>query len=296
MHTKYLNKNWILLDNQSTVHIFHNKDLVSHIHPVPKNQRLICHSNGGSQLSTNQATFGQFGHVWFNESSIANILSFAKVRKSTNFEIEYLSKKNVFVVTTPTGDIMPFIQSPRGLYFYDIRWKPEKCSDYVFVNTVQDNMNLFTPRQVAKAEKARELYIQLGRPSAKSLRYMIAHQLVKNTTLDVTDVDRADQIFGPDLGALKGKTVSSSPAPVVTLPSLAVPRPIFELHKHVTLSVDIFYVDKMMFFFTYSHHIQFKKVQYIATKKHDCLFLCFQNVVNIYRKRGFLVSHIRSDY
>lgn len=107
-----------------------------------------------------------------------------------------------FVVTTPAGDIMPFIQSPRGLYFYDIRWKPEKCRDYVFVNTVQDNMNLFTPRQVAQAEKARELYIQLGRPSAKSFRYIIAHQLIKNTTVDVTDVDRADQIFGPDLGAL----------------------------------------------------------------------------------------------
>ena len=101
-------------------------------------------------------------------------------------------------------------------------------------------MNLFSPRQVDKAEKARDLFILLGRPSAKSFRYVITHQLIKNNTVDVTDVDRADQIFGPDLGALKGKTVRSSPAPVVTLPPLAVTKPIFDLHKHVTLSVDFF--------------------------------------------------------
>ena len=44
----YLNPNWILLDNQSTVHIFRTKSLVSDIKTVTSGETLTCHSNGGS--------------------------------------------------------------------------------------------------------------------------------------------------------------------------------------------------------------------------------------------------------
>ena len=70
---KNLNKNWILLDNQSTVNIFHNKNIVSNIRDVPRKQHLICHTNGGSQLSIHKAKFRSFGDVWFNENSLAII-------------------------------------------------------------------------------------------------------------------------------------------------------------------------------------------------------------------------------
>ena len=95
---------------------------------------------------------------------------------------------------------------------------------------------------------------------------MVAHQFIKNCDIDVTDVDRADKILGPDLGSLKGKTVHNAPAPVVDLPPLAVLKPIFDNHKHVTLSADIFYLDGILFFFTISRNVQFKTVDHIKTK------------------------------
>ena len=294
-HVKYLNKSWILLDNQSTVHIFHNKNILSNIREVPRKQHLMCHTNGGSQLSIHKAKFWSFGDVWFNENSLANILSFSKVRKLPNFSVDYLQHNNTFVITTPSKEVLLFIESSRGLYFFDIRWKKAKCHDFVFVNTLRDNMSLFAPRQVTQAEKARDLYILLGRPSSQNFRYMITHNLIKNTDVNVSDVVRAEKIFGPDLGCLKGKMVRSAPALVVPLPLLSVPPPVFENHKHITLCADIFYVDGQMFFFTISRAIQFKTVQHITTKKHDTIFDCFEKVITTYKKRGFLIQYIFTD-
>ena len=104
--------------------------------------------------------------------------------------------KNTFVITTPTNEVIPFIESPRGLYYFDIRWKKAKCHDFVFINTVRDNWSLFAPRQVKRAEQARDLFILLGRPSPKHFRTMITHHLIKNTDFNVSDVVRAEKILG----------------------------------------------------------------------------------------------------
>ena len=150
-NSKFLNPNWILLDNQSTVHIFHNIKLLGSIAQVSSHDKLVCHSNGVSQTSVHQAQFREFGSVWFNRNSLANILSFTEVRKSLQFHIAYDYSKNIFVVTLPDKTVMPFIQTPRGLYHHDVRWNPKCCQAFSFDNTVQDNMNMFTPRQVKKA-------------------------------------------------------------------------------------------------------------------------------------------------
>jgi hypothetical protein len=69
----------ILLDSQSTVSVFKNRKLLSNIRPSPRT--LHVHTNGGTQTSTEMGTVKNFGDVWFNTNSLANILSMADVRK-----------------------------------------------------------------------------------------------------------------------------------------------------------------------------------------------------------------------
>ena len=136
----------------------------------------------------------------------------------------------------------------------------------------------------------------LGRPSSATFRYMVAHQLIKNCTATVSDIDRASSIFGPDIGSLKGKTVRNTPVPVVVLPPLAVPKAIFEHHKHIVLSADIFYLDNILFFVTISRNIQLKTVEHISNKIHDLIFKYFKRVIQTYRKRGFIVTTVLTDH
>ena len=173
---------------------------------------------------------------------LVNILSFAHVRD--NFVVEYDHKTGTFIILFDDDSTTPFIRSSRGLHYHAVRWNEHSTHTHVFVNTVADNMRLFTTRQVHNAEKARQLYIMLGRPSPRVFKYMLQHNVIQNTTVTYDYAHRAELIFGTDLGSLKGKSVRTTPAPVVLPSIIPVPAPIFSNHREVILCGDIFYMDK----------------------------------------------------
>ncbi len=70
---------WVLLDSQSTVSVFCNKFLLTRI--CRCNTPLKVFTNGGQQISTLIGEVKNFGTVWYNPHSLANILSLAQVRK-----------------------------------------------------------------------------------------------------------------------------------------------------------------------------------------------------------------------
>ena len=80
-HQGYHNipEHWILLDSQSTTCVFRNKAFLTNIRKSDKILHLI--TNGGTHTSTLIGDLGNFGSVWFNENSLANILSLAAVRR-----------------------------------------------------------------------------------------------------------------------------------------------------------------------------------------------------------------------
>jgi len=65
----------------------------------------------------------------------------------------------------------------------------------------------FTNREIDSAEKARRLYVILGRPSEESFELMIKKGKIINNPVSVTDFRFAKNIYGKDLGVIKGKTV-----------------------------------------------------------------------------------------
>jgi len=70
-------KTWVLLDSQSTISVFCNKELLTHIRPCTVPLKVL--TNGGEQVSHFVGQVHNFGTMWYNLCSLANILLLAEV-------------------------------------------------------------------------------------------------------------------------------------------------------------------------------------------------------------------------
>jgi hypothetical protein len=72
---------WLLLDNQSTVDVFANGNMLEDIHQV--DDEMVIASNGGSNVTSEMGMLPGYGLVWYDPVGIANIVSLSKVSRST---------------------------------------------------------------------------------------------------------------------------------------------------------------------------------------------------------------------
>ena len=156
---------WILQDNQSSVSLFYNPDLVSNIWTADTGDMLLS-TNGGLLVTKNKADVPEWGEVWYNAKAITNIFSFAEMADSI-YKITYNSANgDAFQVHMPQGRVViRFERHPNDLYVY----KPNKRSIKIqprlqLLNTVEENKSVYTQRQFDQAKRAGDLYHALGTP------------------------------------------------------------------------------------------------------------------------------------
>jgi len=133
-------KTWVLLDSQSTISIFCNRNLLTKICPCIK--PLLIHTNGGHQISNHVGKVCNFGTVWFNKKSLANILSLAKVRKKYRVTMDTAVHPSM-CVHHANSTIMRFTEYKSRLYFHDTAAATKtirtNITGYSFILTVAGN-------------------------------------------------------------------------------------------------------------------------------------------------------------
>ena len=100
------------------------------------------------------------------------------------------------------------------------------------------------------------------------------------------DVKAAEDIWGKDMGILKGETTRKQPSKV-RVQLLAVPPAILDRYKVVTIGVDVMKVNKVPFLVSISTNVLFGTVQVVPNQKADTLVKCITNIRNLYHRRGF---------
>ena len=274
---------WVLLDSQSTISVFRNASLLSNIRP--STHPLTVYTNGGHQVSRLLGDIPNFGEVWYNPQSLANILSLAAVRQRCRITMDTAGDPSISVHRRD-GSVMIFRESAMGLYYFDVadpsNFINSTSTPYLFLNSVPRNATGFSPREVEGADRARTLYRQLGRPSQRDFLDALTNNVIRNCPVTPEDARRALKIYGPDPATLKGKTVKRPTAAVPQQTITDIPDHIKQEHKRVTICADNFYVQGLIFCHTISRHINFRTVAAIANRRKTTLEQELKDVFHFY--------------
>ena len=291
-HGGRLPPEWILLDNQSTVDVFTNRRLLKNIRRARKH--MFIHCTAGVAKTNLVGDLPGYGTVWYHPDGIANILSLSRVKEK--YRVTFDSDiNNQFVVHRPDGTQRIFQQSSRGLYFLDTSLTPQPIngtSGTVLVTTVADNANNFSNADYSQAVLARKIQKMIGRPTTRAFIHYLDNNLLPNCPVNRRDVLRAEQIFGPDIGSLKGKTVRRQP-PRVEVTEVTLPPTIHQHYQEVILGCDIMFVNKIPFLMSISRHLRFGTAQHIKNQQGATILNGIRAIHQIYLQRGF---HIRNAF
>ena len=122
----------------------------------------------------------------------------------------------------------------------------------------------------------------------------VAVSHLRNCPVTKADVQAADDIFGPNLGSLKGKRVWRLNKHVQA-GSSAVPWCILEIHQDVVLSMDIMFMNKILFLVTSSCYIRFSMVESLPNSQVGTIATCLKKVTHLYHHQGFHITSITCD-
>ncbi len=126
-------------------------------------------------------------------------------------------------------------------------------------------------RQIHGANLARNLQAGLAFPSNADMNRAIQLNLIKDCPVTVKDMGMAIKVWGPNIEMLKGKPFRKTP-PVFRQDIIEIPKEIQGLHKDVTLTIDILFVNKIPFIITYSLVICFLSVTHLSNRKALTIF------------------------
>ena len=177
-----LNKDWVLLDNQSTLNQFINPKYLTNIHTVKNPVMVYC--NAGSTTTNQKGMFRNFS-VWYNPHGTTNILSLKTVTNHNLVTYKSNDRGGVFTIHTPKRNIK-FIQHPCGLHYLDLTKTP--FLHILMVMTMKENYEGYTKNQIDGAIRTRCIYGMMDDPSQHDFKNLVHDRMIQNCPVTHHDV------------------------------------------------------------------------------------------------------------
>jgi hypothetical protein len=214
----------IILDNGSTFNHFKDEGMVENIRESSDVFHMV--TNAGSKVIKHIADVPGFGKVRFDKDGIANSFSFHQMAKL--FQITYDSEEeDSFFVHMPDG-IVKFEATAEGLYALDVSQK--------YLDSIKK-----TKEEVKASTSVGESYLQ----ETVAEKNLVRANMIKDCPVSVKDINIAEQIFGPSMSVLKGKSRRKTPKTVMK-DSIEIPKELMLKHYVVELCIDTMYINQVV--------------------------------------------------
>jgi hypothetical protein len=118
--------------------------------------------------------------------------------------------------------------------------------------------------------------------------------LITNNPIMQEDIVVAEQVFGPDISSLKGKTTRKAPTPVVN-DYINIPQELFMKQDKIVLCINGIKVNGLTFLTTISKNLYYQSAQFINKKTVSNYTKAIKDILQVYNKARFHVTEIQSD-
>jgi hypothetical protein len=162
--------------------------------------------------------------------------------------------------------------------------------------TVKGESAHFSAIDCRRAVKVRELQEVLGCPSDIDLANAVEQNVVGNNPFTRRDIQIAKKIYGPDVPAMKGKTVKRKSKMPREDEVTDIPPIIIKEYSEVHLSIDVMHVNGIKFLISCSKHIGLLQTYCVRKNNQEAILDCILRMVQTYRSRSvFNVVTIEAD-
>jgi hypothetical protein len=162
--------------------------------------------------------------------------------------------------------------------------------------TVKGESAHFSAIDCRRAAKVRDLQEALACPSDAYLANAVEHNVIGNNPFTRRDIRIAKKIFGPDVPAMKGKTVKRKSKMPREDEITDLPLSIIKEYSKIHLSIDVMHVNGIKFLISYSKHIGLLQTYCVRKNNRESILECILKMIQSYKSRSvFTVVSIEAD-
>jgi hypothetical protein len=281
----------IALDSGSSIHIFKDAFLLTDV--ISDSKRSIgfqttdsnfCVNNIGRLCDDLTALPLPSDGYYFYPKGVANIISLAMIADTKRVVMDTAIDDAIYVFNKD-GTYIRFSRTPNGMHCIGVNIDED---DNVIMahQTVKGESAHFSGIDSRKASKIRELQEILACPSDIDLANAVEINVIGNNPFMRRDIRIAKKIFGPDIPAMKGKTVKRKSKMPREDEITDLPPSIMKEYSDVHLSIDIMHVNGIKFLISCSKHIGLLQTYCVRKSNREAILNCILKMMQTYESRS----------